>query len=240
VSQFHASSIVILLVGLFASAAPPHSQSSVRIGDDSDWWSTNRNVSTETLLSLRKEIAPSNFEILGVVLDDDVLKHAAKVFGPATTVQRGDAATGREQACYSSLGKGSKVHLVFEQDEIGSSFYLFSGGADWNGSENCVASNRVAPPLHTGSGLHLGETPAQVISVLGRPSQAAKDEFIYSYMGSKETSPQDLAEARKRNPNMSDADFRDEYGHYNLSLEIRARFEHSKLVFLAATKVVSN
>jgi hypothetical protein len=45
-------------------------------------------------------------------------------------VERGDAASSRNQICYISTS--GSVHLIFEFGEINSVLYLFEDGAAWN------------------------------------------------------------------------------------------------------------
>ena len=75
-----------------------------------------------------REPSPSNFQILGLNLDDDIFSEAAAKLGKAPVVERGDASTGRSQVCYISPEERGTVHLVFEKGEVNEVFYLFVGG----------------------------------------------------------------------------------------------------------------
>lgn len=90
------------------------------------------------------------------------------------------------------------------------------------------------------SGLHLGMTPAQVIAILGKPSRQRENELLYSFLVTKETSPQDLKQARERNPQMSEEDFKANYGSYDLGTGVLPKFKDSKLTYLAVSKVEAN
>lgn len=206
-------------------------------GDNSDWWSTLRpSAPDEEVNVLKREPAAYNFRILGIELDPDLLEKSAAKLGKATKVTRGDASLGREQACYVSAGNSEKVHLIFEQGEVLSSFYLFVRGADWDGSDQCVPSKLISANLATASGLHLGQTPSQVLAILGKPSVRRRDNLIWSFSVKKKTTPEDLKEARRHNPQMSDEDFHANYDFYDLGVGIDARFVHSRLVYLAISK----
>jgi hypothetical protein len=74
--------------------------------------------------------------------------------GAATEGERGDAASGRNQICYTA--PSGSVHLIFEFGEVNSVPYLFDGGPTWNGSELCAPSSSVSAKLSTASGLRLG------------------------------------------------------------------------------------
>jgi hypothetical protein len=227
--------LVFPLVGLTTQA-----DDTVRL-DNSDWWSTSRSSdSGEEIKTQERELASPNFRVLGVTLGESMFSRAATKLGKATTVERGDASTGRRQVCYSSLGPQEKVHLIFEQGEVGYTFYLFAGGPAWEGADRCVASNAISRSLATASGLHLGMTPAQVIAILGKPTKRRENELVYSFLIRKKTSPKDLKEARERNPEMSEKDFQSNYAYYDLGTGVVAKFLDSKLTYLAVSKVESN
>ena len=123
---------------------------------------------------------------------------------------------------------------------MGLTFYLFIGGAAWEGSDRCKASKAISIDTATASGLHLGQTPSQVIAILGSPTKGSKKELIYSFLVKKKTSAEDLKEARRLHPEMNEKDFLENYGTYDLGEEIRAKFVDSKLVYLAVLKVETN
>jgi hypothetical protein len=156
--------------------------------------------------------APSNFEIAGIILAEGQFEKIAEKMGTAPIVERGDGANHRVQACYSPLDKSQNVHLVFERDGegFGSSFYLFEDGSRWDGIDLCVGSPLISTRLHTASGLHLGETQAQVRSILGKPSTASLGKLTYVYETQKKASVENAY--------------------------IEARFVNSKLMYLGVTR----
>jgi hypothetical protein len=144
--------------------------------DNSDWWSyTRRPEADDEAISQKRELPASNFQILGFKLNDETFGKATAKLGKATVVERGDASTGRSQICYASPGRLSKTYLIFEKGEVNDAFYLLNIGPDWKGSELCTESNLVTANLSTASGLHLGQTSAQVRAILGKPSVVADD-----------------------------------------------------------------
>jgi len=154
---------------------PPPSDS---LHDNSDWFSDLRPTShdeeedaADATPTQERQIPASNFRILGITLSPDMSTQVAQKFGQYHEVQRGDASSGRSQACYVSASGEHKIHLIFEQGEIDSSVYLFVDGPDWYGSDRCIPSDLVSTHLATASGLRLGMTPAQVIAILGKPSR---------------------------------------------------------------------
>jgi len=212
----------------------------VRLQDDSDWWSTNRNAdSNGDVKAEQREFAESNFQILHINLGNTMFSRTAAKLGRAVAIERGDASTGRRQVCYLSPNNQDKVHLIFEQGEVEYALYLFSEGPDWEGADRCVATKAVSRNLATASGIHLGQTPAQVIAILGKPTQRRKNELVYSFLVKKKTRPQDINAAKQRDPQMSDKELEETYGYYNLGAGLVAKFKNSRLIYLAVSKVES-
>src|SRR5579859_559741 len=217
----------VLLIMSLLRAGPATAQRDLDAyrGDNSDWWSyTGRADSEDEGAIQRRELSPANFEILGVKLNDDAFGGASKRLGNAGVVQRGDASTGRTQICYSSAGKQEKVYLIFEKGEVNDAFYLFTGGRDWEASDRCKISSLVTSELSTGSGLHLGQSGAQVRAILGKPSSVSRGKLIYSMMLQKKTSVADLEKVKKQNPELGDDELRRNYEFYTLGIYIEARF----------------
>ncbi|HYK39291.1 MAG TPA: hypothetical protein VEU98_04665 [Candidatus Eremiobacteraceae bacterium] len=233
--------LFLLLFLSVLSAWPAIQQNdTVRLLDNSDWWSENRTSEPDEIEPQERGFAKSAFQVLGINLDEKMFSHASSKLGKAPLIERGDASTGRLQACYVSSGATKKVHLIFEQSEVGFSFYMFVDGLLWEGSDRCVPSEKVSPALATASGLHLGQTPAHVIAILGKPTKRSENELLYSFLVRKKTSAQDLKEARERNPDMNDRDFQENFGYYNLGARVTAKFVNSRLAYLAVSKVESN
>ena len=218
----------VLLVHTFAFAE------SVRV-DDSDWWSLLRVDQPRPKPS--QVVTPrTNFRILGLNLsDDNLFRTVAERLGDATAVQRGDAATGRDQLCYVSLDR--TVHLIFEQGEVESIVYLFRDGQNWIGSDLCHRSPLVTETVSTASGLHLGMTVAEVKKIIGAPSVQAEDKLIYSRQTKQRTPPKELEEIRRHDPNhYSDEEFHRQFDFYDESAYIEARFANQKLTYLAISQ----
>jgi hypothetical protein len=233
----------VLCLGLLAQVLSSDLKASPQgyTGDNSDWWSVLRtDDSDESMTFQKREPAASNFRILAISLGEDMFKQAAAKLGATEKIQRGDAASGREQACYVSPGNSKRVHLIFEQGEVNDSFYLFADGPDWQGSEKCLPSQLISRGLSTASGLHLGQTPSEIMRILGKPSVRRKNELIYSFLIKKRNSAKDLKEARIRHPEMSEQEFHANYDYYDLTVGIDGRFVHSKLTFLAVSKTETN
>jgi len=236
----------VLWVFMVAASILPLAAATVQTGppgytsDNSDWWSyTRRPEADDEAISQKREPPASNFQILGFKLNDETFGRATAKLGKATLVERGDASTGRSQICYSSPGKQSKTYLIFEKGEVNDAFYLFSVGPDWKGSELCTESNLVTTNLSTASGLHLGQTNAQVRAILGKPSFVGDDKIIYSFGVEKKTSAADFESLRQRNPQLSQDELHRNYDFYTLGVYIEARFLSGKLVYLAISKTES-
>jgi hypothetical protein len=205
--------------------------------DNSDWWSLTRT--DDEVVPQEGDLQDSNFQILGFKLNDETFGKAKAKLGKATVVERGDASAGRSQICYSSPGKKSKTYLIFEKGEVNDAFYLFNVGPDWKGSEQCSESNLVTANLSTDSGLHLGQTSAQVRAVLGKPSFASDDKIVYFFSVEKKTPAADFETLKKQNPQMTQDELHRNYDSYTLGVYIQARFLSDKLVYLGVSKTES-
>jgi hypothetical protein len=149
-------------------------------------------------------------------------------------VERGDAASSRNQICYISTS--GSVHLIFEFGEINSVLYLFEDGAAWNGSELCTRSSSVSKNSSTGSGLRLGIGPEQVKAILGDPNIATPKKLVYYFGYKKKPSTETLAEVRKNYPDMTDAEFGENFEYADGEAYVEARFASGKLNYLAISK----
>jgi hypothetical protein len=173
--------MLVLLVGPLTARAIQN-DTRVLLNDNSDWWSASRSLDSDTSLRIREgEASELNFSVLGIKLDFDMFDGAAAEFGKATIVERGDAATGRQQACYVSADRANKIYIVFEQGELDLTYYLFAEGPDWSGEDRCVPSNLINRNTATASGVRLGESSSQVIGVLGQPSKRRKNELFFRF-----------------------------------------------------------
>jgi len=245
-APFVKSSVVITGVFLLLQLGFPSPRSAAQTGgrdrqeDDSDWWSGLRTIESDHVEPQNRELPRSDLQILGVDLDEDMFSQAAARIGKPALVERGDAATGREQACYVSAQGAQRIYLIFEQGEVTFSFYLFEDGPAWNGSDACLASKLITNRLATASGLHLGQSPSQVIAILGAPTVRRNNELRYSLSVTKKTSQEDLQLVRKGNPSMSEKDIEENYGSYTLYAGIDAQFVGSKLTYLSVLTSETN
>jgi hypothetical protein len=217
------------------------SQSSPVRLDSSDWWSYTRQEElpvskpSAPVKFQKREPAESNFQIGGIALREprDFSEIRFK-FGEATEVERGDAASGRSQICYTS--PSGSLHLIFEFGEVDSVLYLFDDGPGWNGSELCAPSNSVSAKLSTASGLGLRIGPQQVKNILGEPSIVAPEKLVYYFDYRKKSTPKELLELRKNFPDMNDEEFAKNFEFADGEAYIEARFASGKLNYLAISK----
>jgi hypothetical protein len=170
--------------------------------DDSDWWSKAFSEKLDVTTG-EKGLAPGTLQIADISIRTDFEEIAAKL-GKAVFVGRNF----RNQVCYVSDAPGQEVHLIFEVDELGSNFYLFTGGEDWNGSNLCFKTRRVSMRSHTGSGLRLGLLPSEMQSILGPPDAIDGDTFAYSRSVLHKRSPAEFAELRNMYPRLAAAALR--------------------------------
>jgi hypothetical protein len=186
----------------------------------------------------RREPAKTNFQIAGITgialgetWDLSVIRSK---FGEATEVERGDAASGRNQICYTP--SSGNVHLIFELGEVDSLLYLFEDGPKWNGSQFCAASKAVGPDTSTASGLRLGLRPQQVKNILGDPNIATPSRLVYYFEYKMKTPPEALVRLRETYRNMSDAEFGRNFEYADGEAYIEARFSSGKLNYLVISK----
>lgn len=190
----------------------------------------------DKILVQNREPSSSNFQILGIELEEDVFSKAAAKLGKARIVDRGNASTGRSQVCYVSPEEQGRIHLVFERGEVNEVFYLFEGGADWKGSNLCIKSNLIAKNLSVASGLRLGKTPAEIRGILGKPSVIAADKLSYFFSVEKKTPAADFENLKQRYPELSEEELHRNYEFYSFGAYIEARFTSGKLTYLAVSK----
>jgi hypothetical protein len=230
---------VVLVWFVLASSAvaqPEH----VRLENSSDWWSYIRLEEVppsgpEQRVTFQPRLpAESNFQVAGLTLDSASRPQIRAKFGDATEVERGDAASGRDQICYES--PSGTIHLIFEWGEVDSVLYLFEGGRKWDGVELCARSAAVSSGVSMASGLRLGLTTEQVKAILGIPNTSAPDKLVYYFGVRKKATAKDLARLRKNNPDMSDKEFHESFDYSDVEAYIEARFASGKLDYLAISR----
>ncbi len=207
-----------------------------RLDDDSDLWSIlNRSFTWSNVKAQNQDTDNTNLRILGVGVGEDQFDVAKSKLGKSVAVERGEAATWRHQVCYVAEGKRN-TFLIFERGEIDYSLYLFKGSATWNGSERCVTSELLSSRLKTDSGLQLGQTPAEIKAILGQPTAALADRLIYSHEIRKPTPEEQLSKLRQQNPEMTEAEFRENFRFCDVVVYIEARFIDSRLDYFVVSR----
>jgi hypothetical protein len=210
--------------------------SSVR-SDNSDWWSNETYLSApQTEKTQHRELTIATLQIATIKAGFGEIARAQAKLGRATIVSRGDAAGSRTQTCY--VTSDSDTHLVFEEGGEGfdASFYLFSGGPSWHGSELCSRLPFPSQRIQTASGLRLGLTPTQVEAVLGKPSKVSPDKLTYDLAVKKRTPKSELEKLRRQEgAGMSEKDFLESFEFYYVSFFVVAKFKAAKLVYLGVT-----
>lgn len=231
------ASIIIVAAGLWTQmrgqstlgAAPPRK---------SDTFAATENG--RSIRVQQGELPASNFQIIGVDLtrDQDVLDQAARILGRVRTTATGDASTFQETACYRSADRDDPTVLLVGKGEVDCSFKLTSSDPLRNQRANCMPSAKISSLLATGSGLRLGDTPDQVIALLGQPTRRSRNTtlgrtvLVYDFETTKITAPRDLAKIREEHPGMSEHDIEANFGSYGLEESIQATFERDSLTDL--------
>jgi len=228
--------VLLVIVGVVPASLYGQTPSTIPASDKSDWWSTTASQSEENIGPvLHREISDTNYQIIGINLHDMEFATVYEKIGEAHPIQRGDASTWREQACYKSRSSEHPVYLIFEHGEVNASFYLFNNAQPWNGSGECTQTEKVSATTATASGLRLGMTPEQVVGVLGKPSVRKQNELVYAVEVKRQTAPDALVRARQQHPELTEEQFRQDYATYDLTVLIRARFLRTKLVYLGVS-----
>ena len=218
--------------------------SEVQLDDSSDWWSVTKAGDTNSggkpqakeENTQNREIPPTNFIILGMDLRKGALAEAARELGDATVIDRTNGGAARGQRCFVSES-GEKVYMILEEGEFNSAFYLFSETPTWNGKQYCARSSKVSKNVATDSGLRLGQSLEEVVSILGNPNaNHGGSELQYLLQVNRATSPEELFKLRAQNPALSDTEFQDKFGTYNLTVIIRVKFSHSRVDYLAISE----
>jgi hypothetical protein len=224
---------VALCLSEFASEGAAQT---VRLKDRSDSWSIlNESFRAPNVKPQGKEIDARNFNIAGVNLGEP-LEKIAQMLGKAVIVQRGDAASGREQLCYVTARDQQPRYLVFEIGEVDFNFYLFRSSPSWKGRQFCARPRRI-PNLATASGIRLGMERSQFEQVLGQPDAVVGDTLVYSREVSRKTDPAEFERQRREYPEiLTDAQAQAKFGMQSVSLYIQAKFTNSNLTYLAVSK----
>lgn len=237
VSRDYCSASILVLCALISPAISQ--QKPVRL-DSSDWWSYTRQEEippshpAEPTKDQSRDPGENNFQIAGIALGElSDFSGARSKLGEATEVERGDAASGRNQICFVS--DSASVHLIFELGEVNSAVYLFEGGPKWQGSELCSFSNKVSENTSTASGLRLGVTPSQVKRILGEANIETPEKLIYHFGYKRKTTPEELAQLHKDHPDASDSELRD-WKYADAEVYVETRFGSGKLNYLAISK----
>ncbi len=186
-----------------------------------------------------REVARTNFQIAGVDLaaKGDFFQQVFRWIGKVTTAESGDAGTSLSEACYRSADANDSTHLIFIEGEVAQSFTLSSDGSVWKWKTPCKRSPKITCSLATASGLHLGQTQEQVITILGLPTthsrniKNGRDNLEYVLKARKKLDPQERAQHMK--------EFYESVDFYDLSVWIRAKFINNALIKLEVTWIAT-
>jgi hypothetical protein len=191
-----------------------------------------------------REVAGANFKIVGVDLAAraEVLDQASRILGKVETVATGDASTALERACYRPKDENDNTRVIFERGEVSPSFVLTSEDGAWKWKTPCRRTAKITRNIATASGLHLGQTQEQVVSILGLPTSRSRttrnglDFLNYELDVKKKMSPRELApylqDELKVTPNLDQKAWIKNYGYYALDESIHARFINDSLTNL--------
>jgi hypothetical protein len=205
--------------------------------DHSDWWSIlNENSRGPNIKPSGMDLDARDFEIAKLHLGRIGFDVIETELGRTAHISRGDASTGREQACFRSANDREPVYLIFEFGEDQSSFYLFSDGAPWKGQSFCTRSKRVFKELSTASGIRLGLTSEEFKAILGKPDGIVGDKVVYSRQVKRKSTLERFQRQRKEYPEtLSERQAHEKFDFYTVSIYIEARFTNSRLSYLVVS-----
>jgi hypothetical protein len=222
----HLPSLLLLLLGLPLTGAATQITSTIRLPDNSDWWSETRNPdSDEEIKTEWRELSRTNFHVLGINLGRPCSVARQQSSGKRQQLSAATRQLDDSKFVMRRLALRTKCISFLHGAKWGTRFYLFVDGPTWEGADRCFVSKGISRSTATASGLQLGMTPAQVIAILGKPTKRRENELIYSFSVRKKTSPKDLKEARERNPDISEKGFQAHYGSYDLGTGVVAKFD---------------
>ena len=228
--------VAVIVLGSAAQAAIFQGMAPQHIEDNSDWWSVaNAAPTAQKATPQKRKISDKNFEVMSVTLGEDMFSEAGTEFGSVRPVIRGGTASFREQACYALP---ASEYLIFEHTEASDTFYLFVGGGPWKGEDSCVPSARAPLSIVTGTGLHIGQTPEQVIAILGQPSERTADQLSYVLQSKRPATPEELAALKRGHPEPPEPQKRKAVG-IDVTVTIVAKFVRLELSYLAVSKAES-
>jgi hypothetical protein len=177
------------------------------------------------------ELAKENFQIAGLdlTLYGEILDQAFRVLGKTPTIATGDASTADERACYMPEDLSDNTRLYVHRGEVDSEFVLSSGVPASERKLPCLRTSKVSRLIATGAGLRLGQTPEQVIAIIGLPTRRIRNardgsEFMeYSFESArKKLTQREIERIRRANPQFYDTD-----PYYVLEELIRVKFKSS-------------
>jgi hypothetical protein len=216
-----------------------------RFTDKSDWWSFySSDLPPELFAAEERAVNLPSATVRGIALNQPWSNEPDSTFGKAIWVQRGEASTKREQACYVSAADGAPTYLVFESGvESNASFYLFRGGPTWTGNDLCVRSTAVTESLPTASGIHLGQDIEGVVAILGVPNQRTPTQLLYALHQRVKLSENELDAIRREKPTITEDELKKlatEHPTYELLEVLVARFDDNGLKYFGATVMIGD
>ena len=100
----------------------------------------------------------------------------------------------------------------------------------------CSRTATLSRTAATASGLQLGQTEQDVIKILGEPTVRRSNEFQYMLRFKKPTPPEKLDQLRNDNSGLSEKEFQNKFGSFEVTVFIRVKFSHSKMEYLAISE----
>jgi hypothetical protein len=177
-----------------------------------------------------EDLDDANLMILGVTLGKHSLTEIQAKLGPTEVFQGRAESHSGEIICYRSGGKRDQTFLIFEQGEVHNAFRLLTEQAGFEGKHKCKSSPLVSHDVRTMSGLKLGLSKREVVSILGPPTEKDKDILSYNFSRQVKLTEGEILKIEKSFPSVREHPF------YDVSVFIRASFVDGKLISLLISK----
>lgn len=179
------------------------------------------------------KIDDSHFKILGFTVGEyTTLGDIQAKMGKAKMFYDEDGAY--DYLCY--ISKSDKTIIVFGfQDNLLNKFMLASSEADFEECDQCTESSLVSKEVSTESGIKLGISKEQVISLLGEPPFQTPNKLSYHKYWQIKMTDAEIDRMCQLFP--QHADYTRKNPYWDTVGKINAIFSHNKLLSIELSKI---
>ena len=147
--------------------------------------------------------AVPHLTMMGFRLGKSTITEVQARLGTSRVGRCPDEEGANKEFCYVSGGP-DKTTVVFEAGVAGGwtrldGFRVIAGSRNLNCQLQCTTSNVIRSTIHTGGGLKLGLSRAEVLNLLGKPQQMTRDKLSFQWQSKIRMTSQEIAKTG-RNP----------------------------------------